>query len=190
MYPRWKNLTERDERRLRKLTRILLYPDTLIYGATRTLSDVAFKSYPALLVAQHRAPFFTLRTETRAMGGFGDIVWYESNLTPERGWLQSYIDRWGAAATVVDLEKRGPTITNILMCRKRRHFVAKCSKMIEKSPYTSNQTRFYAGGGAILITSIRSVTSEIKAIVRMGIPHIHQTANTVKGEIRIYQASP
>ena len=53
--------------------------------APRPLAGVAFKSHPVFPAAQHRVAFSMLSSDTRAMGLFADVVWYDFNATPVRG---------------------------------------------------------------------------------------------------------
>ena len=49
----------------------------------RFLSGAPFKSYPALVAAQHLVSFFMLSSDTRALGRCMDVVWCDINVVPE-----------------------------------------------------------------------------------------------------------
>ena len=55
-----------------------------------SLSRVTFKLYQALFAPQHWFTFWMLGSSTMAVGCFSDVIWYELNVSPERGRGNSY----------------------------------------------------------------------------------------------------
>ena len=54
-------------------------------GMLPNLSGVLVKTYPALFVTEHWVAFETFTRNTRAMGRFMHLVWYDINRTVRRG---------------------------------------------------------------------------------------------------------